>query len=68
MSFSEIPAAFKHGIYTATAVLPGEDPAEFEKVRRDIFAEFDLKGALEMRKFADKTQDPHAKENDFDCA
>jgi hypothetical protein len=44
---SKIPPALKYGIYSAIAVLPGEDPAEFEKVRRDVFAEFDPKGTLE---------------------
>jgi len=40
-------SAYKHGGYTATAVLPGESGAEFEKLHRDIIAELDPVGALE---------------------
>jgi hypothetical protein len=39
--------AFKHGGYSATALLPGEDPAEFEKLHRDIIDELRPDGALE---------------------
>ena len=44
---NRIPAAFKHGAYAATTVLPGEDPAAFEKLHRDLIAEFGPNGALE---------------------
>jgi hypothetical protein len=47
MSLRKIPPALKHAIYSATAVLPGEDPAEFDKLRCNCFAEYDPKGALE---------------------
>jgi hypothetical protein len=36
---NRIPPALKHGAYSATAVLPGESRAEFEKLHRDLIAE-----------------------------
>ena len=39
--------AIKHGAYSAIAVLPGESRAEFEKLHRDLMAEFTPSGALE---------------------
>jgi hypothetical protein len=39
--------ALKHGAYSATAVLPGEDPVKFEKLRRDLIAEYCPDGPLE---------------------
>ena len=39
--------AVKHGAYSATAVLPGESPAEFEKLHRGLIAEFAPSGVLE---------------------
>ena len=39
--------ALKHGAYSATAVLPGESRAEFEKLHRDVIAEFTPSGVLE---------------------
>jgi len=39
--------AVKHGAYSATALLPGESPAEFEKLHRDLIAEFAPCGVLE---------------------
>lgn len=39
--------ALKHAGYAATGILPGENPAEFEKLHRDLIAEFDPNGALE---------------------
>ena len=31
--------ALKHGIYSPTAVLPNENPAEFKKLHRSLVAE-----------------------------
>ena len=42
-----IPAALKHGAYSATAVLPGESQAEFEKLHRGLVAELVPSGVLE---------------------
>ena len=39
--------ALKHAGYSATSVLPGENAAEFEKLHRDLIAEFTPKGAFE---------------------
>jgi hypothetical protein len=39
--------AFKHGGYSATAILPGENRAEFEKLQQDLIAEFSPNGVLE---------------------
>jgi hypothetical protein len=39
--------ALKHGAYAATAILPGEDPAAFEKLHKDLVAELGPNGALE---------------------
>jgi hypothetical protein len=39
--------AVKHGAYSATAVLPGESPAEFEKLHRGLIDEFAPSGVLE---------------------
>ena len=44
---SRIPSALKHGAYSATAVLPGESQAEFEKLHRGLIAEFFPSGLLE---------------------
>ena len=42
-----IPAALQHGIYSTIGVLPGEDPAAFNKLCRALITEFAPKGALE---------------------
>jgi hypothetical protein len=39
--------ALKHAGYAATGILPGENPAEFEKLHQDLIAEFGPSGALE---------------------
>ena len=44
---NRIPPALKHGAYSATAVLPGESRAEFEKLHRDLIAELTPFGVLE---------------------
>jgi multidrug efflux pump subunit AcrB len=40
--------ALKHGGYAATVVLPGESVDEFEKLRRELIANFAADGALEL--------------------
>jgi hypothetical protein len=42
-----IHPALKHGAYSATAVLPGENPAEFEKLHRQLIAELKPSGVFE---------------------
>jgi len=44
---NQIPSALRHGVYSNLGPLPGEDPAEFEKFRREIFAEFNINGRSE---------------------
>src|SRR5262245_20437404 len=39
--------ALKHGGYSATTILPGEDQTAFEKLHRQLIAELSPKGMLE---------------------
>jgi hypothetical protein len=39
--------SLKHGGYSATAVLPGENRAEFEKLHQEVIAEFSPDGVVE---------------------
>ena len=48
-----IPSALKHGAYSTTAVLPGESQAAFEKLLRDLIAEFNPSGVVENDIVAD---------------
>ena len=43
----KIPTALKYGVYSKTAVLPGESQAAFDTLHRTLIAEFAPKGALE---------------------
>jgi hypothetical protein len=43
-----IPSALKHGIYSATGLLPTEDPAEFEKFKLEIFDDYKPVGRSEI--------------------
>ena len=45
--FKKRHPALKHGGYSATALLPGENPAEFEELHQALIAELGLAGALE---------------------
>jgi len=44
----EFPSALKHGIFSKLAVFPGEDPAEFEKLRDELIAYYALTGPIEL--------------------
>jgi hypothetical protein len=44
---SGIHPALKHGVYSGTALLPGEDPDEFEKLRKSLIADVAPAGPLE---------------------
>jgi hypothetical protein len=44
---NQIPPALKHGAYSGTALLPGEDPTTFKKLHNDLIVEFSPFGALE---------------------
>lgn len=60
---NRIPPALKHGAYLATAVLPGESRAAFEKLHRDLIAEFNPSGVLEQDIVADMARLVWRKQN-----
>src|SRR5262249_20868774 len=43
----KFPPALKHGGYSTTTLLPGEDPAEFEKLHERLIVELAPAGVLE---------------------
>jgi hypothetical protein len=43
----KLPPALKHGGYSTTRLLPGEDRTAFEKLHRDLIREFTPDGVLE---------------------
>ena len=49
----KVHPALKHAGYSATTLLPGEDPAAFEKLHQALIAEFTPNGALEEDIVAD---------------
>jgi len=51
--FKKRHPALKHGAYSATAVLPGENPAKFDKLHQALIAELAPTGALEENIVAD---------------
>jgi hypothetical protein len=51
--FNKVHPALKHAGYSATTLLPGEDPAAFEKLHQVLIAEFTPNGALEEDIVAD---------------
>jgi hypothetical protein len=44
---NRIPSALKHGAYSGVSLLPGEDPAAFEKLISDLIAEYSPNGRHE---------------------
>ena len=44
---TRVPTALKHGAYSKSALLPGEDPAAFEDLHRGLIAEFTPHGRME---------------------
>jgi len=42
-----MPSALKHGAFSTISFLPGEDPAEFEKLRQDLAIEYQISGSSE---------------------
>lgn len=44
---NQIPPALQHGVYSGLTLLPGEDPAEFEKFHQEIIAEYKPEGRSE---------------------
>jgi hypothetical protein len=47
MRIKKLHPALKHAGYSATTILPGEDPAEFAKLHRALIDEWTPNGALE---------------------
>jgi hypothetical protein len=45
--FKKRHPSLKHGAYSSTAILPGENPAEFEELYQALIAELAPTGALE---------------------
>ena len=43
----KLHAALKHGAFSATAILPGEDPIAFKELHQKLMAELAPVGALE---------------------
>jgi hypothetical protein len=43
----QVKKVLKHAGYAATALLPGENPADFEKLHQDLIAELKPDGPLE---------------------
>jgi hypothetical protein len=58
-----LPPALKHAAYSAMTLLPGEDPAEFEKLQKAIISELMPVGALEDDIVADIVQFHWRKQN-----
>lgn len=44
---TEMPPALRHGVYSGMTMLPGEDPAAFEKLQADLIAEYAPSGRHE---------------------
>jgi hypothetical protein len=47
MTESSASNALKHGAFSEVLILPGEDPAAFEKLKQRLFAEFNVSGCSE---------------------
>jgi hypothetical protein len=60
---NRIPPALKHGAYSATAVLPGESRAAFEKLHRGLIAEYTPSGVTEDDIVADMARLMWRKQN-----
>jgi hypothetical protein len=50
---NSLPSALKHGAYSGTALLPGEDPLAFKELYDGLIAEFAPEGPLEEDIVAD---------------
>jgi hypothetical protein len=49
----KLSPALKHGAYSATGLLPGEDPVAFEELSRDLIVELCPNGPFEQDIVAD---------------
>jgi hypothetical protein len=53
---NKVHPALKHAGYSTTTILPGESAAEFEKLHRDLIAEFSPNGRYENHLIANMAQ------------
>src|SRR5262245_58242319 len=60
---NKLHPALKHAGYSATTLLPGEDPAAFEKLHRALIHEFAPVGTLEEEIVADMARLTWRKQN-----
>jgi hypothetical protein len=60
---NKVHPALKHAAYSATTLLPGEDPAAFEKLHRALIDEFTPIGALEEEIVTDMARLTWRKQN-----
>jgi hypothetical protein len=60
---NKVHPALKHAGYSATTLLPGEDPAAFEKLHRALIHEFAPLGTLEEEVVADMARLTWRKQN-----
>jgi hypothetical protein len=63
IQLNKLHPALKHAGYSATTLLPGEDPAGFEKLHQALIAEFSPVGALEEEIVADMARLTWRKQN-----
>ena len=63
IQLNKLHPALKHAGYSATTLLPGEDPAAFEKLHRALIDEFAPVGALEEEIVADMARLTWRKQN-----
>jgi len=49
----EVRPALKHGAYSTTTILPGEDRAAFEELHRELLDEYEPEGISEIEVIAD---------------
>jgi hypothetical protein len=47
MTENYVPNALKHGAFSELLILPGEDPAAFEELKRSLFEEYNVSGRSE---------------------
>jgi hypothetical protein len=60
---NSLPSALKHGAYSGTALLPGEDPLAFKELYDGLIAEFAPAGPLEEDIVADMARRLWRKQN-----
>jgi hypothetical protein len=49
MTETTVSNALKHGAFSEVLILPGEDPAAFDELKRRLFAEYTVSGCSEEK-------------------